>query len=64
MGLFLLTTASRSNLGSSQTPIQWVPAVKRTEHEADHSFASSAEVKNVWSYAYNPAVLLHVEVLN
>jgi hypothetical protein len=40
LGIFLLTTASRPALGSTQSPIQWVPRVlslevKRTGREAD-----------------------------
>jgi hypothetical protein len=45
--IFLLTTASRMALGSTQLPIQWVPAalslgVKRPWCESDHSLPSSA----------------------
>jgi len=48
--LFLLTTASRTALGPTQPPIQWVQGafslgVKRSGHEADNSPPSSAEVK-------------------
>jgi hypothetical protein len=51
------TTASRTALGSTQPPIQWVPGalslgVKRPGREADHSPPSSAEVKNTWNYNY------------
>jgi hypothetical protein len=47
---FLFTTASRTALGPTQPPIQWVPGalslgVKRLGREADHSPRSSAEVK-------------------
>jgi hypothetical protein len=47
---FLLATASRTALGPTQPPIQWVPGalslgVKRPGREADHSPPSSAEVK-------------------
>jgi hypothetical protein len=50
LGIFLFTTASRTALGPTQSPIQWVPGVlslevKRTGREADHSPPSSAEVK-------------------
>jgi hypothetical protein len=50
LGIFLLTTASRTALRSTQPPIQWVPGalalgVKRPGREADHSPPSSAEVK-------------------
>jgi hypothetical protein len=46
----LFTTASRTALGPTQPPIQWIPGalslgVKRQGHEADHSPTSSAEVK-------------------
>jgi len=47
--VFLFTTASRTALGPTQPPIQWVPGVlslgvKRPGREADHSPPSSAEV--------------------
>jgi hypothetical protein len=50
MGIFLLTTASRTELGPTQPPIQWVPGapslgVKWPGREADHPPQSSAEVK-------------------
>jgi hypothetical protein len=50
MSIFLFTTTSRTALGSTQPPIQWIPGdlflgVKRPVREADHSPPSSAEVK-------------------
>jgi hypothetical protein len=47
---FLFTTASRTALGPTQTPVQWVRGtvslgVKRPECEADRSPPASAEVK-------------------
>jgi hypothetical protein len=59
LGIFLLTTASRSALGPTQPPIQWITGalslgVKRLGHAADHSPPSSPEVKNVWSYTSTP----------
>jgi hypothetical protein len=50
LGIFLFTTASRTALGPTQSPIQWVLGalslgVKRLGSEADHSPPSSAEVK-------------------
>jgi hypothetical protein len=54
-----LTTASRTVLGPTQPPIQWVLGAlslgaKRPGREADRSPASSAEVKNAWSYTSTP----------
>jgi hypothetical protein len=48
LGIFLFTTASRTALGPTQSPIQWVPGalslgVKRPGREADHARPSSAE---------------------
>jgi hypothetical protein len=60
LGIFLFTTGSRTALGSTQPPIQWVPvalspAVKRPGREADHSPPSSAEVKEwVELYLHSP----------
>jgi hypothetical protein len=59
LGTFLFTTASRTALGPTQPPIQWVRGslslgVKRPGCEADHSPPPSAEVKNAWSYTSIP----------
>jgi hypothetical protein len=59
LGIFLFATASRTALGPTQPPIQWIPGtlslgVKRQGREADHSLPSSAEVKNAWSYTFTP----------
>jgi hypothetical protein len=50
VGILLFNTASRTALGPTQPPIQWVPGahslgVKRPGSEADHSPPSSPEVK-------------------
>jgi hypothetical protein len=50
VGIFLFTTASRTALGPTQPPIQWVQGalssgVKQQAREADHSPPSSAEVR-------------------
>jgi hypothetical protein len=50
LGSFLFITASRTALGPTQPPTQWVPGavslrVKRLGGEADHSPPSNAEVK-------------------
>jgi hypothetical protein len=59
--IFLFTTASRTALGPTQPPIQWVPGaislgggVKRLGRETDHSPPSSAEVKNEWNCISTP----------
>jgi hypothetical protein len=58
--MILFTTASRTALGPTQPPIQWVPGdlslgVKRQGCEADHSPPSSAEVKEcVELYLHSP----------
>jgi hypothetical protein len=56
---FLFFTSSKSTLGSTQRPIQWVrealsPGVKRTGREADHSPPASAEVKQMSNYTSTP----------
>jgi hypothetical protein len=63
LGIFF-TTASRTALGTTQPPIQWVSgalslAVKRPVLEADQSPPSSAEVKEcVELYLHSP-IRLH-----
>jgi hypothetical protein len=59
LGIFLFTAVSRTALGPTQSPIQWVTGalflgVKRPWREADHSPPSSAEVKITWSYTFIP----------
>jgi hypothetical protein len=60
LGIFLFTTVSRTALGTTQPPIQWVLlgavslGVKLPGREADNSPSSSAEVTNAWSYTSTP----------
>jgi hypothetical protein len=60
LGMFLFTTASRTALEPSQSPIQWVTGVlslgvKRPGREADHSPPSSTEVTEwVELYLHSP----------
>jgi hypothetical protein len=53
LGIFLFTTASRTALGPTQPPIQWVPGALSLG-VTDHSPPSSAQVKNAWSYTSIP----------
>jgi hypothetical protein len=61
LGIFLFTTAFRTALGPTQTPIQWVTGalsvgVKRPRSEANHSPQSRAAVKNAWNYTSTPTI--------
>jgi len=40
------------------------PWVKRPGREADHSFPSSAKVRDAWSYTCTPPICLHDVVLS
>jgi hypothetical protein len=67
-GIVFLATESRPALGSTQTPIKWVPGalslrVKLPGREANHSLPSSAEVKNMWSYDSTYPIRLQSVVL-
>jgi hypothetical protein len=55
--IFSSPFSSRSVLGFTQLPSQWVPValpsgVKRQGREADHSPPTSAEVKRTWIYIF------------
>jgi hypothetical protein len=63
-GDFFFTTVSRTTLGPTQSPIQWVPGalslgVKRPGREADYSPPSIVKIKDAWSYTSTPPILLH-----
>jgi hypothetical protein len=66
LGTFLFTTASRTALGPTQPPLQWVAEAlslgkKRPGSEADHSPPSSAEIKELMElYLHSPIRLLGV----
>jgi hypothetical protein len=64
----ILSQHYNEKLGPTQPPILLVPGVlslgvKRPGREADHSPASSDEVKNAWSYTSTPQ-RLHSVVLS
>jgi hypothetical protein len=69
LGIFLFTTASRTALGRTQPPIQWIPGalslgVWRQGREGDRLPPSSAEAKEwVELYLYSP-IRLHGVVLS
>jgi hypothetical protein len=60
LGVFLFTTASRTALGPTQPPIQWVPGalslgVKQLGCEVNHSHPSSVEFKECMElYFHSP----------
>jgi hypothetical protein len=60
LGIFLFTTMSRTALGPTKPPIQWLPwalslGVKWPGCEADHSLPSSAKVKECMElYFHSP----------
>jgi hypothetical protein len=69
LGIFLFTTASRTALGPTQPPIQWVPGalslgVKRPGCEADYSRPSSTEVKECVDLYLRSPIRLHDVVLS
>jgi hypothetical protein len=69
LGIFLSTITSRTVLGPTQPPIQWVPGVlslgvKQPKRASDRSLSSSAEVKERMElYLYSP-IPLHCVVLS
>jgi hypothetical protein len=69
LGIFLFTTESRTALGPTQPPIQWIPGalsleVKRPGRETDHSPPSIAEVKKCVELYLHSLIRLHGVVLS
>jgi hypothetical protein len=46
--------------GTHPATYQWAPGVKWLGREADHSPPTSAEVKNMWIYAFTPPYIFMV----
>jgi hypothetical protein len=68
-GNFSLHTASRTAVGPTQLPVQWVTkalslGVKRLGREADHSPPSSAKVKERVELYLHSQIRLHGVVLS
>jgi len=68
-GIFLSTTASRTVLEPTQSPIKWVPVavtlgVKRLQHEADRSPLTTTEVQECVKLYLHSAIRLHDVVVS
>jgi hypothetical protein len=68
-GIFLFTSASRTALGPTQLPIQWVIwalslRVKRPGRETDHSPLSSTEVKEYVKLYFHSPIRIYGMVLS
>jgi len=65
-----LSTASELILNQNSVsqpasyPIGSYPGLKRPERKDNHPLASSAEIKNAWSYTSNPPSCFDVTVLS
>jgi hypothetical protein len=68
LGIFLFTTVTRTALGPTQPPIQWLLralslGVNRPGREADTHLHLAPRAKNAWNYTSTPPIRLHGVVL-
>jgi hypothetical protein len=63
LGIFSFTTASRTALGPTQPPIQWVPGALYLGGKAAGAWSCPLHIvprsKKAWSYTYTPPVSRH-----
>jgi hypothetical protein len=69
LGIFLFTTASRTTLGPTQPPIQWVPrALPWGQRDRGVKLTTQLHLvprsKNEWSYTFTPPIRFHGVVLS
>jgi len=58
--IFLSSIASRSAVGSTQHPIQWVLQALSLQYVAGHLSPSTAKFKNQWNYTSMPHMLFWI----
>jgi hypothetical protein len=63
LGIFLFTTVSRTALGPTQPPIQWIPRALSLGKLTTHLLLVPRS-KNVWIYTSTPPIRLHGVMLS
>jgi hypothetical protein len=61
---YFLSTFLRPVLGPTQPTVRWMPGVKRSERETDHSPKTSAELKKKWVHTSTPPKHVYAIVLS
>jgi len=62
-GIFLSVTSARPTLGPSQSPVQGIPNIKRSEREDERLFTSTAEF-SAWNFISIPPYVLVLWCIN